>query len=286
MGVELTEAYTSFSPSFENYQDDVPLLLRFERLVGGRDVFLRQIENRGSLDVVDVAPSVRAPTLVSHLRDSRLIHVGYARLLAELIPDSTLHEVDGADQMFWLADNWRDIADAQVEFLTGSPADHPVDRRFAVVLFTDIVGSTGASVASGDEEWRRRLDTHDRISTRVCGRHGGTIVKHTGDGILAVFDMPSQAMSAAIDLRAQLEGAGIGIRAGIHAGEIEVRGDDISGAAVNLAARVEQAAGDGRIWLTRTVRDLLMGSKHHFVAAGSHHLKGFDDAWELFELAT
>jgi len=286
VGVEFTEHYTRFSPSFGRFEDDVPALLRFERMIGGRDVFRRQIENRGTLDVVDVAPSVQAPTLVAHLRSNRLIHVGYARLLAELIPNSTLLEMDGNDQMFWLADNWAEVADAQVEFLTGTTATVPLDRRFAVVMFTDIVGSTSESLASGDREWRRRLDTHDRISTRVAERHGGTIVKHTGDGILAVFDMPSRAVAAALELRRALADSGVDIRAGVHAGEIEARGEDISGAVVNLAARVEQAAADGQVWVTRTVRDMLIGSPHRFGPAGSHTLKGFDGTWDLYAVET
>ena len=73
------------------------------------------------------------------------------------------------------------------------------------------------------------------------------------------------------------------IRAGVHAGEIEVHDDgDISGIAVNLAARVEQAAADGELWVSSTVRDMMLGGAAGFDERGEHELKGIDGAWKLF----
>ena len=168
-----------------------------------------------------------------------------------------------------------------ITFITGSDVDTPKSRKFAVVLFTDMVESTSASLEAGDDRWRRRLDTHDRISRQIVARHNGSVTKHTGDGILATFDMPSEAVDAAQELRDLLAESGIRIRAGLHAGEVEIRGDDISGAVVNLAARVEQAATDGDIYTTSTVRDMLIGSALRFESVGSQQLKGFEGDWAL-----
>jgi class 3 adenylate cyclase len=97
---------------------------------------------------------------------------------------------------------------------------------------------------------------------------------------LAVFDMPSQAVDCALDLCADL---GLQICAGLHAGEIEVHDDeDISGLAVNLAARVEQHAADGEVWVSSTIRDMMLGSSTSFVDKGEHKLKGIEDAWHLY----
>jgi class 3 adenylate cyclase len=286
VGVETNESATYVSPSAAKYPDYLRSMLKLDRLVGTRDAWKRQIESTIDIDVVSVAPLVQAPTLVTHNVGNRLHHVGYARLLAELIPDSTLLEFPGDDHHYWLADNWRDIVDAHIRFITDTDVEAPADRRFAVVLFTDIVGSTSASVASGDDEWRRQLDTHDRISTRVIHRHNGSIVKHTGDGVIATFSTPSHAVDAAIDLSRELAESDIRVRGGLHAGEVEVRGDDISGAVVNLAARVEQAAADGEIYATKTLRDMLIGTSHTFEDAGSYALKGFDGDWLLYRIAT
>ena len=173
-----------------------------------------------------------------------------------------------------------------ISFITGAEVDAPTERRFAVVLFTDIVESTSASMATGDDEWHRQLDTHDRITGLVVSKHEGAIIKHTGDGVLATFTTPSQAVDAAIQLRDELAETGMRLRAGLHAGEIEIRGEDISGAVVNLAARVEQAAADDDIHTTKTIRDMLIGSPHHFDETGTHTLKGFDGEWRLYRIVT
>ncbi len=282
----LNDGSIYFSPSAVNYPDylDPGQTLAWERAVGSRDVWKRQIESLRDVDIVDVAPLVAAPTLITHAIGHRQFHIGHGRLLAELIPGSTLIEYEGVDQDYWLADNWREIVDYHIGFITDSNVAAPVERRFAVVLFTDIVDSTAASMAAGDSQWRSRLDAHDRISERLIRRHSGEIVKNTGDGLMATFDAPSQALSAVRALRGDLADSGIRIRAGVHAGEVEVRGDDISGAVVNLAARVEQAAGDGDICVTKSLRDMVLGSDHRFESVGEHSLKGFDGVFHIYRL--
>jgi len=111
-------------------------------------------------------------------------------------------------------------------------------------------------------------------------------VKSTGDGLLVTFDAPSQGVACSVSLRDRLAGIGVEIRAGVHAGEIELHDDgDVSGIAVNLAARVEQRAGDGEIWASSTVRDLMLGGSTAFSDAGEHELKGIDGSWRLFSIA-
>ena len=98
-------------------------------------------------------------------------------------------------------------------------------------------------------QWRDVLDGHDRTARGLIDQHRGRVVKSTGDGLLAVFDAPSQGVECGIEMCNALRGIGVDIRAGLHAGEIEVHDDgDISGIAVNLAAQVEQSASDGELW--------------------------------------
>ena len=112
-------------------------------------------------------------------------------------------------------------------------------------------------------------------------------MKSTGDGLLVVFDVPSQALSCGAAMLRELRSIGVDIRAGVHAGEIEVHDDlDISGIAVNLAARVEQAAQDGELWASSTVRDLMLGGAATFEDRGEHALKGIDGAWRLFAVTS
>ena len=100
------------------------------------------------------------------------------------------------------------------------------------------------------------------------------------------FDSPSEAIACTSELTRELADLGLTIRAGLHAGEVEVREDgDVAGLAVNLAARVEQAARDGATYVSSTVRDLLLGGEHAFADRGEHELKGIAGAWRLYELA-
>jgi class 3 adenylate cyclase/pimeloyl-ACP methyl ester carboxylesterase len=274
------------NPSLAKNPDLFEQLLKFGRLAGSRSAQRRQVASIADTDIVKIAPRVEAPTLIIHSVGNRFHHVGYARYLKQLIPDATLLELPGDDAMYWISDNWKDYVDAGITFVANTTVQAPLERRLAIVMFTDIVGSTATSVDSGDSEWRNRLDMHDRVSDRVVTQHGGTVVKNTGDGILVTFDLASNALDAALELNNELSRANISIRTGIHAGEIEVRGTDISGATVNLAARVQQAATDGRIYTTTTIRDMLIGSPYQFNDAGNHPLEGFDGTWQLIEVRT
>ncbi len=112
------------------------------------------------------------------------------------------------------------------------------------------------------------------------------MVKSTGDGLLVTFDTPSQGVACGVALCDALRGIGVEIRAGVHAGEIELHDDgDVSGIAVNLAARVEQCAADGQFWASSTVRDMMLGGTTTFHDAGEHELKGIDGSWRLFSVA-
>ena len=75
---------------------------------------------------------------------------------------------------------------------------------------------------------------------------------------------------------------GVEIRAGLHTGEVELRGDDIGGMAVHIAARVMAEATPGEVLVSRTVRDLIVGSDIELEERGTHRLKGVEGDWVLF----
>ena len=113
--------------------------------------------------------------------------------------------------------------------------------------------------------------------------HHGRIVKSTGDGVLATFETPSAAIVCASDYRREVAALGLNVRIGLHTGEIELRPDgDVIGLAVNIAARVEQAADHAAILASSTVRDLLAGSSFTFMPVGTHQLKGLEGDWTLY----
>jgi class 3 adenylate cyclase len=171
------------------------------------------------------------------------------------------------------------------EFVAGEGiSEAPAGRILASVLFTDIVDSTARAAALGDGLWAQVLDRHDAIARSAIQSCGGRFVKETGDGVLAVFDAPARGIECAKRLRSALSHAGIAIRAGIHTGEIELRGEDVSGIGVHIAARVAALADAGELLVSRTVKDLVAGSEYAFASRGAHRLRGIPERWELLSV--
>jgi class 3 adenylate cyclase len=149
-------------------------------------------------------------------------------------------------------------------------------------MFTDIVDSTRQLIAHGDREWKEILDRHDALLDRALERYRGRKVNATGDGVLGTFDGPARAVQCACAIRDGVAALGIEVRAGVHTGEIELRGDDVSGVAVHLGARVAALAGPSQVLVTRTVTDLVNGSGLSFTEHGEHELKGLPGSWPLY----
>jgi class 3 adenylate cyclase len=232
------------------------------------------------IDVRSFLPAVRVPTLVLHRTGDRFVPVEAARYLAGHVPGAHLVELEGDDHFTFAGDQdaWLDEVR---EFVTGSRRPVDRERMLATVLFTDLVDSTGQASRLGDRRWRELLDEHDLISQRLVAGHDGHLVKGTGDGILGWFDGPGRAVRCAVQLRDELGRVGLTCRAGLHSGEIERRADDIGGIAVHIAARVEAKAAPGEVLVSRTVKDLVVGSRIEFADRGVHQLKGVDDDWQL-----
>jgi class 3 adenylate cyclase len=160
------------------------------------------------------------------------------------------------------------------------------ERTLATVLFTDIVGSTERAAQLGDRRWGELLDAHDRLAHELVDRFGGRLVKSTGDGILALFDRPGRGIRCATTLRDGLRGIGVEIRAGLHTGEVQVRGGDVGGIAVHIAARVMATAAAGEVLVSQTVHDLVAGSDFVLEDRGAYALKGMGGQWQLYTVRT
>jgi class 3 adenylate cyclase len=263
-------------------------VMKFERNACTRQMALQIVTADADIDVRALLPAVAAPTLVLHTTDDPLIRPAWGRHLAAHIPGARHLELEGDFHCTWRASEIDAVIDASLDFLDEGEAHDPAplasSRVLATVLFTDIVGSTEQAAALGDDRWRSLLDLHDACARAAIRERGGHLVKSTGDGLLATFDGPSRAIEATRSLQERTSGLGLEIRAGVHTGEVERRGEDVSGIGVHIAARVASLAGPGEILATRTVRDLTTGSTLAFEGRGSHSLKGVPDTWELFSV--
>jgi class 3 adenylate cyclase len=236
-----------------------------------------------AMDVRSVLPSIEVPTLVLHREQLPIVPLAHAEYIADHIPGAQLLVVPGRDAPF-IWDHQDLVLDAIEEFLTGIGSTVRQQRVVATVLFTDIVDSTRRAEELGDRRWRALLDVHDDLAAAVVSAHGGRMVKHTGDGFMATFDGPGQAIEAAIEFARRIGEVGIEVRTGVHTGEVELDGDDVSGLAVHLASRVMDLAGGGQIMVSRTVKELVVGSDVRFEDRGQHTLKGLEGDWQLFSV--
>ena len=222
---------------------------------------------------------VCVPTLViTRSAPLALAPTEFTRRVAAQIPGAEHVELGDGDH-FAVGADVDDILAVISKHLTGAVCLPPPERQLAVIVFTDVVGSTRRAISAGDRTWKRLLDHHDEVSRFEVTRRGGEMVKTTGDGILALMPSATGAIDAARAIRTQLDVDGLQVRTGIHIGEIDRRGNDVSGIAVNTAARIMSVADPGQL-LASTIVTLATDASS-FTNLGPMKLKDIDGTWEL-----
>jgi class 3 adenylate cyclase len=239
-----------------------------------------------AIDVRDVLPAIRIPTLVLHYTGDPWVLIGNGHYLAEHIAGATLVELPGAGHIPSAATSGPSL-DAIAKFLrrawdAGAWEETEPDRVLATVLFTDIVGSSERAAAVGDREWRKTLEQHHELVRRQLVRFRGREVDTAGDGFLASFDGPARAIRCACAISEAVRELGLDVRAGLHTGECEVVDGKVAGIAVHTGARVASQAQAGEVLVSSTVKDLVAGSEIQFADRGLAALKGIPGEWRLF----
>jgi class 3 adenylate cyclase/alpha-beta hydrolase superfamily lysophospholipase len=235
-----------------------------------------------NLDVRQVLPLIQAPTLVLSADNPSFLPIAMGRYISEHIEGSKFVALPGQDMMIF---GQRDVVFNEVaEFLTGTRPPTDIDRVLVSVLFTDIVGSTERAASLGDQRWRSLLDRHDQIVREQLRIFRGRELNTTGDGFVASFDGPARAIRCGKAIIEATRTHGIELRVGLHTGECEVRGNDLGGLAVHIAARLGSLALPGEVLVSSTVKDLVVGSGIEFQDRGEHELKGVPGSWRLFRV--
>ena len=233
------------------------------------------------IDVREILPSIRVPTLILHRTGDLIAPVQGARLMAEKIPNARYVEFEGDDHVPFTGD-FGPILDEMEEFLTGTRQPRQLDRVLATVMFTDIVDSTHRAAEAGDRRWRDLLERHDELTRRQLERFRGSEIKTLGDGFLATFDGPARGIECAAAIRDGVRPLGLEVRAGLHTGECELARDDVRGMAVNIGARIGGLAQPNEVLVSGTVKDLVVGADLEFADRGEHELKGVPGSWRLY----
>jgi len=194
------------------------------------------------------------------------------------------------------------MADAIVEVdpnvplnaMFGSLPAHPPGEAYTApamraIVFTDVCGSVAQTHELGDEGHLALLHDHNEVVRAELAHHGGREVKHTGDGIMAAFTSVSATVAFAIAVQVELHRRNedaptpLHVSIGASVGEpVTDDNDDLFGAAVQLAARLCDAAQPGDIAVSLAVRELCMGKQFRFEDRGMIPLKGFPELTQVY----
>jgi class 3 adenylate cyclase len=236
------------------------------------------------IDIRNVLPAIRVPTLVLHNTRDRWVDVARGRDLADRIPGAEFVEFPIDGHMTPAAD-MPQVLDEIERFLHAAwDADsyREPDRQLATLLFTDIVDSTAHMAKLGDAGWRELLERHHALVRAELARARGSEVDTAGDGFFAAFDGPARAVRCAKSIVDRMSDLGIDVRSGLHTGECEIVDGKMSGIAVHTGARVAGQAGPGEVLVSSTVKDLVAGSGLEFEDRGVCELKGIPGEWRLY----
>jgi DNA-binding SARP family transcriptional activator/pimeloyl-ACP methyl ester carboxylesterase len=220
------------------------------------------------IDIRPVLPAIRVPTLVLHRVDEPLIDVAHARYLAAHIPGAKYVELPGEDHVVFAGDVDR-LVDEIEEFLTGTDSRVEPDRVLATLLFIE-VSDAGAR------------DLCERPFRGEVARFRGGGVTRRADGLLAAFDGPARAVRCGLAVTDALQRLGVDVRAGVHTGECEVLVDGLGGTAVDIVVGIASRAAAGSVLASRTLTELVAGSRLRFTHRGDHELEGVPGTWPLF----
>lgn len=277
----------------QGYRESWRTYIRHAASPGAAIALLRM---NSQIDVRDVLPTIRVPTLVLYRRNARFGHgaaawrqagadvitpASEAKFIAKQIPGCRLVELAGVDHLPWAGDAEALLGEVE-EFVTGVRRGPEPDRVLATILFTDIVGSTSTAARLGDRSWRNLLDRHNALIRRQLERFRGQELGTTGDGFFASFDGPARAIRCARTIAESVTALGLTIRAGVHTGECELGEGKLGGIAVHIAARIAELAEPGEVLVSSTVKDLVVGSRIDFADRDVRTLKGVPGEWRLF----
>lgn len=219
------------------------------------------------IDVRDVLPSIRVPTLVIHRRDEMCLKVEEGRYVASRIPGCKYVELEGIDHLPFVGDQ-DEILDEIEQFLTGMRQAEEYDRVLATVMNVQVPAEI--------------LDQAGLYIRRQLELFKGREVPFDNGGILATFNGPARAIRCAVAIKECSERLGVLLKSGVHTGECDVVNGQYGGFAVRLANCIGREAEPGNILVSRTVKDLVAGSGFEFEDHGSRSFEECEGDWQLF----
>jgi pimeloyl-ACP methyl ester carboxylesterase/DNA-binding winged helix-turn-helix (wHTH) protein/class 3 adenylate cyclase len=244
----------------------------------GAAVALTQMN--AEIDVRNVLPSIRVPSLVIHRTEDQCLKIEEGRFVADRIPGAKFVEFPGVDHLPFVGDQDA-ILDEVEEFLTGVRHHIEPDTVLATVMVARLVGIKEQVDRLGPErwaEWWRRLHAH---ITKEIEWFRGREIDILENRLLAIFDGPARAIRCATAITEYASRLGVQTCTGLHTGECEIVDSQVSGAAAQMCVCVANEAEAGEVLVSSTVKDLVAGSGILFDERGVHALAECGE-WRLF----
>lgn len=237
------------------------------------------------IDVRNVLPSIRVPTLVIHRKGDLCLKAEEGRFVASLIPACKYVELGGTDHLPFVGEQ-DEILDEIEEFLTGVRQNAEYDRVLATVVNIKIVNPHTQAIERGAEDWLGLLEGSHIYVQRQLQLFKGKEVSFDENGVLATFDGPARALRCAVAITYSARRLGVRVKTGVHTGECDVFEGKYGGVAVEIAQHIAEESALGEILASRTVKDLVAGSGINFIEYGRKTFPNIAGEWRLFNVKT
>lgn len=248
----------------ENFRDWWATYLRMGASPGAAVALTKM---NAEIDVRQVLPTIRVPSLVIHRKGDLCLKVEEGRFVASKIPACKYVELEGIDHLPFVGEQ-NEILEEIEEFLIGVRYSENFDRVLATVLSIKFVNQPTQNLIAQSKNF---------VSHQIKlfkGRENS----FDENGILATFDGPARAIRCACAINDAAARLNIEIKTGLHTGECDVLAEKYSGFAVDLAKEIADESAIGKILVSRTVKDLVAGSGIGFEEYG------VSNDWKLFEV--
>ena len=266
VGLEARAPSVAHDPAFRDWWST------YLRMGASPGAALALTRMNAAIDVRDVLPAIRVPTLIVHRTEDRLLTIDEGRYVASLIPDATLLELPGEDHLPFVG-NQDAILDGIEGFLARGHDAVDADRVLATIVTAAI------DPAPQEPAARQAFEAHARAD---IDRHRGRLLAFSSNTIQAAFDGPARAIRCAATLVAAGARADRAVRAGLHTGECEIVAGEMRGVAVGLSSDLVAMARTGEVLVSRTLVDLVAGSGLEFESRGPQPFGANGDRFEIF----
>jgi pimeloyl-ACP methyl ester carboxylesterase/DNA-binding winged helix-turn-helix (wHTH) protein len=275
------QSLPAFAPSAKDDTEFMEWWGKFERLGATPGAAIALMTMNSEIDITDILPSIKSPTLVIHRSEDVLIDVDAGRMLGERIPNARYIELDGNDHLPWVGANSATVIEEIKDFVDGSHQAMIPDTTLTTLLSIK-VGLANFDTADNQPNSASLLDDAQLAISRITNRYRGQIINPENTLIQSRFDSPAKAVHCACEIVSKLTLFSLNTQVCAHIGEVKIAENRVTGTSVEHVQSMHQHCDDGQVIISETVKALLPGSGLKVVSKGKFKLVTSKDELELY----